>query len=256
MAVAKQCKNNRILLTGPFGVFASRYYRAKFTPTALWRDLAPIEWLLNKMNGNIYMQTGTWLVSRELTLAAGPWDSRLLVDDDGEYFCRALLKADLVRFVPEAKAYYRLPHRNSLSYIGLSGHKREAQWTSMELHINYLRSLEDSERTRAACVRYLQNGMTLFYPNRRDIFDRAQEMARALGGRLSIPKLPLKYYWIEKAFGWQMAERARVYLPTLRWSTARLWDEVLHSFDRILLGRDEPGEPPLLAGNGGFAEEL
>ena len=32
------------------------------------------------------MQTATWLVSRELTEAAGPWDTRLLGDDDGEYF--------------------------------------------------------------------------------------------------------------------------------------------------------------------------
>ena len=32
------------------------------------------------------MQTGTWLVSRELADAAGAWDTRLLGDDDGEYF--------------------------------------------------------------------------------------------------------------------------------------------------------------------------
>ena len=105
------------------------------------------------------MQTATWLVSRELSEAAGPWDTRLLGDDDGEYFCRVLLASDGVRFVPEAKVYYRGPGVafRSLSYIGRSDRKLEAHWLSMRLHIDYLRSLEDSERVRDACLTYLQN---------------------------------------------------------------------------------------------------
>ena len=49
----------------------------------------------------------TWLTSRELAEAAGPWDTRLHVDDDGEYFCRVLLSSKGTRFVPEARVYYR-----------------------------------------------------------------------------------------------------------------------------------------------------
>ena len=48
---------------------------------------APTEWLIRKWEGHLHVQTATWLVSRELTEAAGPWDPRLVVDDDGEYFC-------------------------------------------------------------------------------------------------------------------------------------------------------------------------
>ena len=54
------------------------------------------------------MQTATWLVSRELTEVAGPWDARLLSDDDGEYFCRVLLASNGVHFVPRGKN--ALPH--------------------------------------------------------------------------------------------------------------------------------------------------
>ena len=50
------------------------------------------------------MQTATWLVSRELTDAAGPWDTRLLIDDDGEYFCRVILASNGTRFVAESKS--------------------------------------------------------------------------------------------------------------------------------------------------------
>jgi hypothetical protein len=66
------------------------------------------------------MQTATWLTSRELTEAAGAWDPRLFVDDDGEYFCRVLLASDGVHFVPSVKVFYRANSSTRLSYIGRS----------------------------------------------------------------------------------------------------------------------------------------
>ncbi len=152
-----QSASKRTLLSFSWGQFVYRYYRSYFVPTALWCDLRPVDWLMRKMTLGVFMQTAVWLVSRELAEAAGPWDTRLLGDDDGEYFCRVLLASDGVRFVPESKVYYRRSGVNSLSYIGLSSSKMEAQMCSMQLHIRYLRSLEDSQRVREACVTYLQN---------------------------------------------------------------------------------------------------
>ena len=82
---------------------AYRTERARFIPTSLWQDLTPVEWLLRKMGEDQHMQTATWLTSRELAEAAGSWDTRLLSDDDGEYFCRVLLASEGSRFVPEAE---------------------------------------------------------------------------------------------------------------------------------------------------------
>ena len=79
-----RCPSSRTLLSAAWGRFIYRPWKARFTPTMLWRDLAPLEWLLLKMEHGVFMQTATWLVSRELTEAAGPWDTRLLGDDDGE----------------------------------------------------------------------------------------------------------------------------------------------------------------------------
>jgi len=152
------------------------------------------------------MQTGSWLVSRELTEAAGPWDVRLLGDDDGEYFCRVLLASDGVRFVPGSRVYYREAGSGSLSYIGGSDRKRDAQWLSMKLHVGYIRSLEDSERVRTACVKFLQNWMVFFYPERLDIFRQAEDLAWKLGGELQVPRLSWKYSWIKMLFGWRLAD--------------------------------------------------
>jgi glycosyltransferase involved in cell wall biosynthesis len=208
----------KLLLSGEWGSFMHLPSRAKFVPSGLWCDLSKAEWLMRKMEQNVYMQTATWLVSRELTEAAGPWDTRLLGDDDGEYFCRVLLASNGVRFVPGAKVYYRQAGPGSLSYIGNSNKKRDAQWTSMELHIAYLRSLDDSRRARAACVRFLQNWMGNFYPDRLDIFEKAKDLSRELGGQIEIPSLSWKYSWIDALFGRRIARYAEVNLQRLKWS--------------------------------------
>ena len=232
MAALEQSSSTRILLSGSWGSFMYRYHQTKFIPSALWCDLSPVDWLVRKMEHNAYMQTASWLVSRELVEAAGPWDTRLLGDDDGEFFCRVLLASDGVRFVPEARVYYRSSGADSLSYIGNSDRKRVAQMRSMELHIEYLRSLEASERTGAASVKYLQNWMIFFYPERMDIVAQVEQIARELGGQLQPPHMSWKYSWIRAIFGWPLAKRAQVMLPRLKWSAIRYWDRLLFRIER------------------------
>ncbi len=46
-----------------------------------------MEWIFRKMNENLHMQNATWLMSRELAEAAGPWDASLQYDQDWpEYY--------------------------------------------------------------------------------------------------------------------------------------------------------------------------
>ena len=241
-----QSAEKRILLSGGWGKFMYRYNRAKFIPTALWCDLSPLEWLIRKMQFNLYMQTASWLVSRELAEAAGPWDTRLLGDDDGEYFCRVLLACSGIRFVPEAKVYYRASGSSSLSYIGQSSKKLTAHWCSMELHIRYIRSLEDSQKVRDVCVTYLQNWLPEFYPDRPDLVSKAEEMAVSLGGKLETPALSWKYSWIASLFGRQQAKRAWVVLPRIKWSLIRRWDKALFELEHRKFGTDARMSHPFI----------
>jgi glycosyltransferase involved in cell wall biosynthesis len=227
MAAADSNSSKCDLLSSQWGEFMYRYDRAQFIPTSLWCDLTSTDWLLRKMSENLHMPTSTWLTSRELTEAAGPWNTALCTDDDGEYFCRVLLATDGVCFVPESKVYYRFSGSNSVSYIGYSNRKRDAQWYSMQMHINYLRSLEDSERTRAACVIYMQNWIANFYPDRQDIIEQAEQLANSLGGQLRPPHVAWKYLWIKATFGWRASRRAQLFLQNLKWSCVRLWDKAL-----------------------------
>jgi len=228
MAVAQDRQDSRLLLSCAWGGFMYRPNRATFHPTPLWDNLKPAEWLIRKLGQNLYMQPATWLVSRELTETAGLWNTELKVDDDGEYFCRVLLQSSEVEFVPAAKVYYRASGSGSLSYIGLSDAKMASQLESMRLHIAYLRSMEDSDRARAACVQFLQNWMPFIYPNRPDLVKESERMAAELGGKLEMPALSWKYFWIKSILGWNSAKRAQLFLPRTKWFVIRFMDKALY----------------------------
>jgi hypothetical protein len=119
-----------------------------------------------------------------------------------------------------------------------------AQWKSMELHIAYIRSLEDSERVRTACVKYLQNWFPNFYPDSPGLVAKAYEMAKALGGSLTEPHLSWKYAWIRALFGWSLARRAQVTLPAVKWALVREWDRAILQTER----RTPPKGSDYLAG--------
>jgi glycosyltransferase involved in cell wall biosynthesis len=233
MELLKEGVGKRTALSAAYGTFLYRPHRAQFNSTALWcSNLTPAEWLLRKMGQNLYMQTATWLISRELTEAVGPWDIRISLDDDGEYFSRVLLSSDGVRFCPESKVYYRSFGFDTLSYVGDSAHKIEAHWLSMKLHIHYLRLMEESKRVDAACVQYLRNWMLCFYPERSEMVKQAQQIALDLGESLGIPTLSWKYSWILRLFGWGWAKTAQRVLRRQRWLVEKHVDKLLSAFDK------------------------
>jgi glycosyltransferase involved in cell wall biosynthesis len=231
LAALGEVEGKRILLSSPWAYFNYRTHCARFVPTSLWQDLSPVEWLLRKMGENLHAQTATWLTSRELAEAAGCWDTRLLSDDDGEYFCRVLLASEGTRFVPEARVFYRITSSGRLSRVGTSDRKKVALLLSMKLHIQYLRSLEESERVRKICLIYLQNWYDAFYPERPDLVAESQALAAELHGRLEVPRLRWKYAWMEPIFGWKTAKRTQMTLPQLKASLIRYWDKAMYRLE-------------------------
>jgi len=227
MELVERDANDRWLYSAGWASFMYRPHRAVFAPTLLWEDLSPVEWLLRKWENDIYMQTATWLVSRRLTQAAGLWDTSLLGDDDGEYFSRVIQASQAVRFAPDAKVLYRRTGSNSLSYVGLSSRKMEAQFRGMKLQIGYLRAMTDDTRARGACIKYLQSWLPQFYPNRMDLVEEAFQIAADLGGRLVTPRLSWNYDWIRKLFGWNLAKRADLTYNHCKGSLLRSWDKTL-----------------------------
>ncbi len=209
---------SRVLLSSAYAEFTVQPHHARFTPNALWRDLEPIDFLLTRFNQNLWMGNCAWLVSRKLTDLAGPWDERLSLDDDGEYFARMVTKCERIKFVPGARVYYRRASVGSLSR-SVSDKACESLLLSLRLCFSYLRSLEDSDRTRAASLKFLQSCIDLadcFYPDKEDLFRRVCQLGQELGGELTPPRLSWKYRPLKAAFGWQAVRRTKTFVSNVK----------------------------------------
>lgn len=231
LAALRESDSRRVLLSSPWAPFFYRTRGAQFVRNSLCEDLSPAEWLLRKLSENLHMQNATWLVSRELAEAAGPWREDLHYDQDGEYFARVLIASEGTRFVPGTGIFYRVTGSNRVSYIGNSDSKRNSLLVSMKLHIQYLRSLEDSERVRKACLAYLQNWYHNFYPDRPEMTAELQTLAAELQGCLREPSLRWKYAWMKPLFGWKAAKWAQMALPQFKASCIRHFDQTMYHLE-------------------------
>jgi hypothetical protein len=118
-----------------------------------------------------------------------------------------------------------------VSYIGSSNRKKDSLLLSMKLHIQYLRSLEESERVRRACLTYLQNWYGCFYPERPGLVAESQSLAAQLQGHLEVPRLRWKYSWLKPLLGWEAAKWAQQAIPQLKASCIRQCDNALYRLE-------------------------
>lgn len=219
--------SRRTLLSSAWARFYYRMEKAKLAESSLWKTLDPVDWMIGKLGDNGWMAIETWLISRELTTAAGPWNTSLSLDDDGEYVSRLVCACDRVLFEPRAMSFVRQANLGSLSR-GISGtENEESQFRSMKLQIHNIRMLNDHERVRSACLRYLQRWLPYFYPEHISIVDEARQLARELGGELTAPRLRPKYILIDKLLGWQRARRLAWLVPRIKARITKCWDKSL-----------------------------
>lgn len=225
------CKNEKVLFSSSIGHFYFRHSKARFTPNLLWQDLEPLEWIITRFTGNldVWMQPGAWLISRKLVDMSGPWDERLSLDDDGEYSIRLVASSGAVRFVPEATLFYRTGNFGSLGR-NLSDKALESYFLSMCLCMDHLLTLANNETTRSACLHFLQRRAFLFYPGKQEILEKANELARNLGGTLCQPDegWGWKYTLAKKILGWKNAK----FLKNITWKAEILarknWDRLFY----------------------------
>lgn len=214
--------------TGMFGAFYFRTEKAIFRETAIWSDLDPIEWLILRYSKNLWMQAGSWLISRELCDKAGPWHENLTLDEDGEYFCRVVSLSKVIRFVKGAKCYYRRGNVNSLCW-NRSNEALESLLSSMKLSFQYLLNMENSERTRRACVKFMESRIMDYCPDDPEFFKKVEIIAKRIGGTLSDPEVDRKLLILKKMIGWKRAIYFRNFYSKSKIYVSRRLDELLYN---------------------------
>ncbi|HEX2852746.1 MAG TPA: glycosyltransferase family A protein [Opitutaceae bacterium] len=219
LSPGKIAAQTELLASRPAGTLASCAWgrftddpaAAQFVDTAVFRDFAPLDFLVLAGNTGAMMHPSAWLVSRAIAERAGPWDETLSLNDDGEYFCRVLLASSGVAFCADerARSFYRSGLPGSLSQQR-GDRARRSQFRSVELIGQHLRAAEDSPRTKSAAANLYQRFIHDFYPAPADLIRQAEKRVASLGGStLAAPPMGAKTAALARLVGWKNVRRLK-----------------------------------------------
>ena len=126
-----------LLQQNPLCLIASKWRRFAGDLSNLWPEehgawsqvpdqSSPKEWLLAER----MMIPAGWLGSKKLFETIKHWDESLLINQDGEYFTRAIVASAGVIFEPQSRVYYRSEIQGSVSQF--KAHKAHSLFASIE----------------------------------------------------------------------------------------------------------------------------
>jgi glycosyltransferase involved in cell wall biosynthesis len=219
-----------VLATGEFGSFYFRHKKAIFKKSALWQDLTPLQWFKNRFRENCWIAPGAWLMSHEICMVVGPWDEKLCLDEDGEYFCRAVSRSKNIKFVTGAKFFYRRCNNESLS-MKRSDTAITSLINSMKLSFEYFRAIENSEATKNACLAFMGKRILEYYPNDRGALEKVKKLCLDIGGKLPDPDIELKLLIAKTIFGWKNALLLRDISVKLKTFLYREIDKMIYTIE-------------------------
>jgi FkbM family methyltransferase len=155
---------------------------------------------LNNRGGMI--QPNAFLVSRQLADKIGGWDTSISPsrDEDGEYFCRAILASTGLIYLNEGINFYRKdPAKKSLSNQYSYTHAKGGL-NSLLLKATYLLRKENSERVKKIISLSLSSYIYQYHPNFPDLLQKAKHYVLVELGNKKIPICGGKYFRIISLF--------------------------------------------------------
>lgn len=193
------------MFSGAWTRFQNKIEEAIFCPEPVWRDLTPVDWLVESWMGGGMMHGAAWLTSRKVAERGGPWDESLSLINDLDYFPRLLLASKGVMFCPGARSYYR-SGRDSVSNQR-SPKACISAFKALRLSREALLQVEDSPRTRLACATSLQRFVFWIYPDGAEFIKDAEREIRQLGGSKLRPTGGRLFQSLSRLLGWKLARR-------------------------------------------------
>jgi glycosyltransferase involved in cell wall biosynthesis len=204
-----------VVASAAWSRFRSDPTEAIFLPEPVWRDLAPEEFLIVSWLGGGMMPNLAWLTPRATIDKAGPWNERLSLNDDGEFFCRVALASSRILFCNDARGYYRSGARNSLSgrrdRIALA-----SAFEGAELSCQGLLAKCDTAAAAKACATQYQRFIYDTYPDAPDLIAAAELRVAELGGSELDMQGGRLFRIISGCFGWKFGKRCQLVWRMLR----------------------------------------
>jgi len=208
------------LTTAPAGTVASASWgrfaheatpaSAVFADSAVERDYSPAtEFLLQQAETGSMMHPAAWLCPRSLLDQAGPWNERLSLNDDGEYFTRVLCRSSGIRYVSDARTFYRSGRSGSLSQTRRQDALKSLH-DSVALSVAELLAKADSPRARQAVAELWERTRFELYPEASALSADAARQARTRGRPRTLLPCGPRLRWLVTLGGWKLARRLQV----------------------------------------------
>jgi glycosyltransferase involved in cell wall biosynthesis len=197
----------RCIASAEWGRFYQTHQETSFRPEPVWRDLTPVDWLTGSELGMMF--PALWLIPMPLVRAIGPWNERLTLGDDTEYYTRAVLAAERVLFCAGARCHYRSGVPGSLSG-SKSVRALASQFEVVNLCERQIRAVEDSDRVRRCISLHWQRLAHFAYPYHRPTAVQALKRARALHPVRIRPGGGFRFRALSRIIGWRAARVLQV----------------------------------------------
>jgi glycosyltransferase involved in cell wall biosynthesis len=201
--------------SGAWAWFARDPREASFTAEAVWRDLAPQDFLIASWLGGGMMPNFSWLTPRAVIERAGPWNEMLSVNDDGEFFGRVVLASPGIVFCADARGYYRSTGAPTLSKRRDSEALTSA-FTAVDLSCQHLLQRCGTGAAAKACATHYQRFAYDAYPRAAELVARAERCAAELGGSDLRPGGGPTFQMLARGLGWKLGKRAQLAWRSLR----------------------------------------
>ena len=162
------------------------------------------------------IQTSAWLTPRSLIEDAGPWNEKLSKDQDGEFFCRVVMRSKGVVYAHDVLNYYRKYVGGSNVSGGKQREKVESQYHALKSKARELISEKDTQAYKNAMALQYKHIAIEAWPLYKDITQMALKESAALGGSSYNPILGgFVVESIKKIFGWKPAKAFSHYIHNI-----------------------------------------
>lgn len=172
------------------------------------QDFSPgLGFLVSSLTAGYFVPPHAWLVPRRVLERAGPWDARLVQNQDGEYFSRVLENAAGAAWVDTAGSYYRAHRSGSISQRRDEAAERSLLLAA-ELIEGRLVSSGMGDGAKLAGAVYLR----ALYRLEKRTETRAKLWKAAVARGLPNRRIQLGGKWFQRLyrlFGWRLAFEAR-----------------------------------------------
>jgi hypothetical protein len=142
----------------------------------------------------------SWLAPKSVITEARPWNESITVDDDGEFFCRVVLKAKMIIYVQDAVCYYRM-HRHSKNLSAQQSYNSYlSRFNSVKLKHQHIGNDKRFNPLLANQAMQILNGA---YPDHPELCREIEQFIDSLGGNNWQPYQEGGHKVLRQLFGWK-----------------------------------------------------